>query len=190
MLKKLNCQKKLPIKPLLTGSNRTFFQLKGDTVESKKTLKKAFQLLNQLPHSKSKIQLHSYLLNYAGLIEWKKNNLGKALKYYSEGKALSNQINDIEQIVKFNNNISLIYSDVKEFDSAIKTSKETYLLLRKYGYLFDKDQFYLNKSNTSFNIANHYFNLYNRKVQRRIYLDSAEFYFKEAVSFSDDLFLK
>ncbi|MFC4815718.1 helix-turn-helix domain-containing protein [Flavobacterium sp. GCM10023249] len=187
--KKIELSEKTSHKTFAYGIKSYLFQLKGDTVESKKTLKKAFQLLNQLPHSKSKIQLHSYLLNYAGLIEWKKNNLGKALKYYSEGKALSNQINDIEQIVKFNNNISLIYSDVKEFDSAIKTSKETYLLLRKYGYLFDKDQFYLNKSNTSFNIANHYFNLYNRKVQRRIYLDSAEFYFKEAVSFSDDLFL-
>lgn len=143
------------------GIKGYIFQLKNDTLNSKKHLSIAYDLINTVPDSKEKSLTTSYLLNYDGLIEWKKNNLTSALKKYQEGKKISESINDIVQTVKFNANIGLVNKTIKNYDIAISTFKKSLQLVNQNFELFPKEEINSMISNIHLNISN----CYERKFQ-------------------------
>jgi hypothetical protein len=71
------------------GTKSYLYQLKGDPFKSKQAYRSAFQYLNKITDSKSKINLNAYLLNCGGLAEWNRGNLSNALNLYNQGKKLS-----------------------------------------------------------------------------------------------------
>lgn len=169
------------------GIKSYIYQLKDDETKSKEFYKKAFIYLDKTPESIEKIKHNAYLLAYGGLSEWKRGNRNTALELYLKGKEMSIQVNDIVQIIKFNNNISLIYFDIQNYKLAIKTSRESDLLVNKYEKLYTSEQFDNNKSNIYLNLGNYYLNYYwqdNAKTQR---LDAAGYFFQKAIIYSKKL---
>lgn len=162
------------------GIKSYLYQRRGDSISSKKYYKTAIDYLNKLKPSTEKTKLHAYLLNYKGLSEWKRGNLNAALEHYLKGKKLSVQVNDIIQIIKFNNNISLIYFDIQNYKLSIKTSRESDLLVNKYEKLYTTEQFENNKSNIYLNLGNSYW-LETYKTQK---FDSATYFFQKAIIYS------
>lgn len=169
------------------GLKSYLFQIKGDSVTSKKLYKKAFELLEKTPRGIERSKVNSYLLNYGGLAEWKKGNYSKALKYYQQGKAVSKSINDLMQMVKFNNNISVIHKEVGNYEYAIRAAKESDRLTDKIEYLYDDNQFDNSKTQINYNLGNFYENYYFFKPENFSSLDSAEYYYKKAILFSKNL---
>ena len=166
------------------GIKSYLFQLKGDSIKSKGYFKKSFTYLNQVPFSKDKLKLNAYLLNFGGLSEWKRGNLGKSLNLYYQGKKISEKANDIELIIKFNSNISNIYGETKNFELAIKTAKESDKELNKNQFYFAKDKFEQNKSNIYINLGVFYEHFYESNKSHKILLDSAEYYYKKSILYS------
>jgi AraC-like DNA-binding protein len=162
------------------GIKSYLYQRKDDSISSKKYYKIAIEYLNKLKPSTEKTKLHAYLLSYKGLAEWKRGNLNTALEYYLKGKKLSVQVNDIVQIIKFNNNISLIYFDIQNYKLSIKTSRESDLLVNKYEKLYTTEQLENNKSNIYLNLGNSYW-LETYKTKK---MDSAAYFFQKTIIYS------
>ncbi|WP_130734200.1 helix-turn-helix domain-containing protein [Flavobacterium sp. J27] len=165
------------------GIKGYIFQLKNDTLNSKKHLNSAYDLLKYIPDSKEKRMTTSYLLNYDGLIEWKKNNLTIALKKYQEGKKIAESINDIVQTVKFNANIGLINKNIKNYDIAITTFKKSLLLVNQNFEVFPKEEINSMISNIHLNISN----CYERKFQEKKdikKIDSALYHTQKALQYT------
>lgn len=169
------------------GIKSYVYQIDGDSISSKKYYKIAIEYLNKLKPSTEKTKLHAYLLNYKGLAEWKKGNLNYALELFQKGKKISAQINDIVQIIKFNNNISLIYGDIQNYKLAIKTSRESDFLTSKYEKLYSTEQYESNKSNIFLNLGNYYTDYYWSETTKTKRLDSAAYFFQKAIVFSKNL---
>lgn len=169
------------------GIKSYLFQLKGDSIRSKQLYKKSFTYLDKISPSNDKTKLNAYLLAYGGLAEWKRGHLSNALDLYLKGKRLSVQVNDTVQIIKFNNNISLINGDVQNYKLAISTSKESDLLIDKYEKLYTSEQYENNKSNNYLILGNYYSNYYWLDKSKKIRLDSAVFFFKKAIIYSKNL---
>ena len=169
------------------GLKSYLFQIKGDSVTSKKLYKQAFELLEKTPRGIERSKVNSYLLNYGGLAEWKKGNYSKALKYYQQGKAVSKSINDLMQMVKFNNNISVIHKEVGNYEYAIRAAKESDRLTDEFEYLYDEEQFDDSKAKINFNLGGFYESYYFFKPEKVTSLDSAEYYYKKAILFSKKL---
>ena len=169
------------------GIKSYLYQMKGDSIASKKYYKTSIDYLNKLKPSTDKIKLHAYLLNYKGLAEWKRGHLNSALELFLKGKKLSTEVNDIVQIIKFNNNISLIYGDIKNYKLAIKISRESDLLANKYENLYTVEQYQNNKSNIYLNIGNYYSNHYWLETSKTQRLDSAAYFFHKAIMYSENL---
>ena len=89
------------------------YQLKRDSIQSKKYYAEANNLLIQIPNGQERLKSQAFLLNCGGLSEWKRLNFGKALSLFLEGKKNSKKAGDLIQVVKFNNNIALINSEVR-----------------------------------------------------------------------------
>ena len=170
------------------GIQSYLHQLKKDTISSNISFKKALVYLDMIPVSTNKLKLESYLLNYAGLINWKRKNLKKALNYYIEGKTISIKINDIVQIVNFNTNIASVYSSAEKFELAIGIAKESDSLLNKNILLYEDEKFKQSKSTVNYKIGTFYEKLfYKNKAQLKL-LDSAEKYYKKVIIFSNNSF--
>jgi len=167
------------------GVGSYLYQLKGNTDKSEKMYLEALKHLNKVPESNDKIKLHAYLCNYRGLIYWKRSNYGKALGSYQEGVKLSSKINDVVQIVKFKANIALLNESVGNYQLSIKILRQNDTFLDKNESLYEKDQFQNAKSNTYTNLGNSYEGYYNKNREKRYLLDSAEFYYKKSLAYSD-----
>ena len=169
------------------GIKSYLFQLKGDSIKSKQLYKQAFTYLDKIPASNDKTKLNAYLLAYGGLAEWKRGHLSNALELYLKGKKLSTQANDIVQIIKFNTNISLINGDIRNYKLAIRTSKESDFLIDKYQNLYSQEQFENHKSNIFLGLGSFYFSYYWIDKSKTTRLDSASFFYKKAIIYSNNL---
>lgn len=167
------------------GIKSYLFQLKGDSVTSIQLYKKSFIYLDKVPNSIEKTKHHSYLLSYGGLAEWKRGHLSKAIEYYQQGQKMSRKVNDFMQVVKFNNNIAIVNKEIGNLKLSIQASKESDRITDKIEYLYDVDKFYQAKSQINLNLGNCYKDLFLFNQNRKIYLDSAIYYYNKTVIFSE-----
>jgi AraC-like DNA-binding protein len=162
------------------------YQLKGNIAKSKEKYLLAFEYLDKVPESRDKTQLKSYLYNYGGLIEWKRGNYSKALENYQTGIKLSTQLGDLIQIVKFKSNISLINESVGNYQLAIKNLKQLNSFIDQNESSFTKDLFHTLKSNNNLTLAGSYEGWYLKNKKQTYLLDSAAYYYRKTVSYSQD----
>lgn len=160
------------------------YQLKGDKATSDLKYALAIKYLKKMPESDEKIKLNSYINNYKGLTEWKRGNFSRALENYQEGIKLSSKIGDAIQIIKFKSNIALLNEEVGNYQLSIKILKQNDNFLDKNENLYDKDQFQNSKSNMYTNLGNSYEGYYMKNQTNRFLLDSAEYFYKRAITFS------
>lgn len=161
------------------------FQIKGDSTASKKNNAFAFNFLKKVPEGAEKVKLNTYLLNYQGLSEWKRNDLNKALQSYKQGKKLSQDIGDIIQVIKFDNNIASIYADAKNYRLAIGTAKESDRLTDLNVHLYEKVKYNQSKSTVSYKLGTFYDREFFTKEKNQVLLDSAIYYYKRTLVYSD-----
>ncbi|MEO6177888.1 MAG: helix-turn-helix domain-containing protein [Flavobacterium circumlabens] len=163
------------------------FQLKDHTAKSKEKYNQAFQYLDKMPESREKIQLKSYLYNYGGLIEAAKGNYSAALENYQKGMKISVQIEDIIQIVKFKSNIAFINDAIGNYQLAIKNLKQINDFIDKNESFYTKEQFHTIKSNNNLTLAGSYESWYMKNQNQTTLLDSAAYFYKKTVSYSQNL---
>jgi len=174
-------------KSFAVGIKSYLCQTKGDSIKSRQLYRLAFDFLDKVTAGNEKTKLSAYLLNYGGLSEWKRGNYSKALELYQQGKRLSVKANDLKQVVKFNNNISLINKEVGNYKLAIQAAKESDRLTDEIEYMYDSEQFVNSKTQINFNLGGFYEKCYFRNVKQTFILDSAEYYYKKAILFSRNL---
>jgi AraC-like DNA-binding protein len=172
-------------KSFSNGLKAYIFQLKNDSLNARTFLKKAYSFLEKTPNSKEKKFLNAYLLNYDGLIEWRKHNLNLALKKYQEGKMLSESVEDIIQVVKFNANIGLINKEIKNYDVAISTFQNSLVLINKNLNVCPKEELNSIISNIHLSISNCYENKFQEKTDLKK-IDSAIYHTQKALHYSRD----
>lgn len=168
------------------GIKSYLYQMKGDSIISKKYYKTSIDFLNKLKPSIEKTKLHSYILNFKGLSEWKRGNLNIAANAYQDGLKLSILANDKLQIIKFYSNLSFIYQDIGNFNLAIKTGRNADKYVEKIYLKLEENQFFNQRSNINLAIGNTYFKKFNQNKES-IGLDSAYFFYKKALTYSDGL---
>lgn len=168
------------------GIKSYLYQMNGDSINSKKNYKTSLTYLNKVKPSIEKTKLHSYLLNFKGLSEWKRGNLSLAGIAYQEGLKLSEKVNDELQIIKFYSNLSSIYQEIGNINLAIKTGKKADKYVEKIKLKLEENQFFYQKSNINLAIGNSYFKK-NKQTKVSIYLDSSYIFYKKALSYSDEL---
>ncbi len=164
----------------------SLLQMKGDVKQSQEKYKKAFFYLEKMPESRDKTQLKSYIYNYGGLSEWKRGNFSKALEIYQQGIKLSMQINDIKQIFKFKANIALINEGVGNYQLAIRNLKQLNDFIDQNESVFTKEQLLNYKSNVNTSLGSSYESYYMKNVSKKHLLDSAEFFYKRAINYSQN----
>ena len=169
------------------GIKSYLYQLKGDSIKSKQLYKQSFVYLDKVPASIEKTKHQSYLLAYGGLAEWKRGNFSNALELYLKGKKLSVQVDDIAQIIKFNTNISLINGNIQNYKLAISSARESELLLDQFKKSFTEEQYENNKSNIYLGLGNYYADYYWLDKSKTNKLDSAAFFYKKAIMYSNEL---
>lgn len=168
------------------GAMTQLFQIKGNTKLSKEKYSLALKYLEKVPESRDKIQLKSYIYNYGGLAEWKRGNFSAALDKYQQGMKLSVEIGDVIQIVKFRGNIALINEAVGNYQLAIKNLKQLNDFVDKNEGIFTKEDFLNRKSNINVNLGSSYENYFIKNSDKKFLLDSAEYYYKRAINYSQN----
>ncbi|WP_281231062.1 helix-turn-helix domain-containing protein [Flavobacterium gelatinilyticum] len=161
-------------------------ELKGDSKKSKEKYRQAFVYLDKVPESRDKTQLTSYLYNYGGLTEWKRGNFGKALENYQQGVKYSLQINDAVQVIKFKINIALVNEAVGNYQLAILNLREVSNFIDQNENAYTKEQYQNFKSNVSLSLAGSYESYFVKNETQKQLLDSAEYYYKRAITYSQN----
>lgn len=169
------------------GIKSYLYQKKGDSITSNNLYNKSLIYLNKTAASNEKTKLLAYLLNYKGLTEWKRGNFNKALVNFLEGKKLSTQANDIVQVIKFNYNLALVYGDIKKYNLAIKTSKDSDDLIEKNKKSYSTSDYNLNKSNVYYGLGNFYYYAFYQKSSNLSLIDSATYYYKKCLIYSNEI---
>lgn len=162
------------------------WQNKGKTELSKEKYKTALYYLDKIPDSQDKIQLESYVYNYGGLAEFDRRNFGAALEKFQEGIKLSEKVRDINQIVNFKANIVLANEVIGNYKIAIKNGKELDKFLHENKDLFDKESYLNKKSNINLSLGGSYEDYFKANQSKRFLLDSAEYYYKRTIDYSDN----
>ena len=168
------------------GALSYLVQLKGNSAQSKQKYKLALSYLDRMPETRDKKQLRSILYNYQGLSEWKRGNFSGAIESYQQGIKLSIEIGDIIQIVKFKNNIASINVAVGNYLLAIKDLRQLNDFVDKNERVYTKEQYLNNKSNINLILAGSYEVFYMKDVKKKTLLDSAEYFYKKTISYSQN----
>ncbi|QSW91042.1 AraC family transcriptional regulator [Flavobacterium endoglycinae] len=168
------------------GAMTQLFQIKGNTKLSKEKYTLALKYLEKVPDSRDKTQLKSYIYNYGGLADWKRGNFSAALEKYQQGMKLSLEIGDIIQIVKFKGNIALINEAVGNYQLAIKNLRQLNDFVDQNEGLFSKEDFLNRKSNINVSLGSSYENYFIKNLDKKILLDSAEYFYKRAINYSQN----
>lgn len=168
------------------GAGSYLYQLKNNRAKSDEWFAKALTYYNKLPESVQKTNLRAYLYNYRGLTEWKRRNFSNALSNYQEGIKLSIKTNNVIQTVKFKSNIALVNEAVENYELAVKNLRQNSDFLDKNESLYEKDQFQNSKSNIYTNLGNVYEGYYMKNRNKSVLLDSAEYYYKRAITYSQN----
>ncbi|AYN05536.1 helix-turn-helix domain-containing protein [Flavobacterium sp. 140616W15] len=173
-------------KGFASGAKAYLFQIKGDSVKSNQYYQQAFVFLGKLKQSKEKRILNSDLLNYGGLIDWRKNNLKAAFDKFEKGLNIAKKENDLIRMVKFYMNISLINIEVGNYKSAILSLKESNKITDKIKYSFSEEKFTNYKSNINFNLGRAFEKAYGKNYSNPKLLDSAKQYYTKAILYSNN----
>lgn len=168
------------------GAGSYLYQLKGNRAKCDEWYNKALSYYKKLPESVQKINLRAYLYNYRGLTEWKRKNFSNALSNYQEGIKLSIKTSDVIQTVKFKSNIALVNEEVGNYELAIKNLRQNSDFLDKNESLYEKDQFQNSKSNIYTNLGNVYEGYFIKDRKKKFLLDSAEYFYKRAITYSQN----
>ncbi|WP_264552644.1 helix-turn-helix domain-containing protein [Flavobacterium sp. N2038] len=168
------------------GAASYLYQLKGNVAKSDQSYKTALQYLDKMPPSSEKTKVAGYLYNYKGLIEWKRGNLGKALDNYQKGIKFSTEVNDVIQMVKFKSNIALINEEIGNYQLSIKNLRQNNDFINKNESVYTKEQFQNSKSNININLGTSYESYYMKNRDKMYLLDSAEYFYKKAVTYSEN----
>lgn len=168
------------------GAGSYLYQLKGNRSKCDEWYKKALEYYNKIPESVQKLNLRAYLYNYRGLTEWKRKNFSNALTNYQEGIKLSTKTTDVIQIVKFKSNIALVNEEVGNYALAIKNLRQNSDFLNKNEGLYESEQLQNSKSNIYTNLGNVYEGYFMKNRTKRFLLDSAEYFYKRAITYSQN----
>jgi AraC-like DNA-binding protein len=169
------------------GSLSFLLQVKNNTLKSKEKYLLAFKYLDKMPESRDKTLLKSYLYNYGGLIEYKRGNFSQALENYQQGMKLSIQLDDIIQIVKFRSNIAFVNEAVGNYQLAIKNLRQLDVVVDQNENLYTKEQFNTIKSNNNITLGGSYESSYMKNQNKKYLLDSAEYFYKKTLSYSQNI---
>ncbi len=161
-----------------------YFQLKGDTIFSNSLMKEANLLLRKQKNSIEKDKLLAHVYNLSGIIFKKRGKFSIALENYKRGKIISERIDDQKQLIKFNNNIASINSEIGNFTYSIESLKENNEIVDRIEYLYTKQEYLNTKSLINYSLANNFEKLY-LKDQDVKYLDSATNYLKKTLLYTD-----
>jgi len=168
------------------GIKSYLYQLKGDSISSKKLYKKSFLYLDKVPQSIEKAKHHSYLLAYGGLSETIRGNLSDALLKYEEGKKIAKGTKDILQEIKFSYNIASLYGKAGNYKLAIKEARNSDKIIDNYQFKISKEKYENNKSNINICLGSSYESLHNLNLDKES-LDSSKYFYSKAISFSSNL---
>ncbi|MDB0037971.1 hypothetical protein N9F08_01285, partial [bacterium] len=135
------------------GIKSYLYQLAGELELSDEQYELALGILQKLPDTKEKMRTHMVILNYWGLIQWKREKLSEALKAYEVGKKLALQLKDQKQLIKFLNNLSQLNVNTYNYKSALALSKTSDSLLGQNVELYSHDQYIRTKNKVHYNIA-------------------------------------
>ncbi len=172
-------------KAFAKGVKGYLYHLTNDSINSKKNYSASLILINKAPKGFERTKNLAYLYNYGGLSDMGRGNLSKALIKYQKGEILSNEVNDIVQIIKFNINIALVNGKIGNFKTAIKKSLKLAFLIEKNKNLYTIEQYNLNKSFTYLNLGNFYETKFeNENKKNPILLDSAFYFYEKTILFS------
>lgn len=174
-------------KAFANGSLAFSLQAKGKEKESKEKYKLAMACLSKIPASKDKMQLESYILNFAGMAEWKRGNFSEAIEYYQKGMKISIQIGDVPQIIKFKMNTSIINEAVGNYQLAIKNIRQLDIFIDKNENLFTKEDFLNKKSIINNYLASSYESYFMKNRAKKYLLDSAEYFYKKTITYSKNI---
>lgn len=166
------------------GAASYLYQMKGNAVKSHSSYKLALQYLDKIPESIEKTKLKGYIYNYKGLAEWRRGNLSKALDSYQKGIKFSLEVKDIIQIVKFKSNIALINEEVGNYQLSIKNLRENNDFIDENERVYPREQFQNSKSNINLDLGGSYEGYYMKNRSKKYLLDSAEYFYKKAVTYS------
>ena len=162
-------------------------QLKNNPQKAKEKYEEAFTYLDKMPESRDKTQLKAYLYNYGGLIEGARGNFSKALENYQTGMKFSIEVGDIIQIVKFKGNIASVNESIGNYQLAIKNLRQIDIFLDRNESSYNKEQFHNIKSNNNLSLGSSYEGWYVKNQTNMRLLDSAAYFYKKAVSYSQNL---
>lgn len=162
------------------------YQIKGNTAKSDENYKAAISHLDKMPASSEKTKLTGYVFNYRGLTEWKRGNLGKALDNYQKGIKFSTEVNDVIQMVKFKSNIALINEEIGNYELAIRNLRQNNDFINKNENVYSREQFQNSKSNINMDLGASYEGYYMKNRDKMYLLDSAEYFYKKAVTYSQN----
>jgi tetratricopeptide (TPR) repeat protein len=168
------------------GALSYLFQIQGKEKESKEKYALTLSYLKKIPDSKDKIQLSSYIYNFAGLTERKRNNFSAALENFQKAIKLSIQIDDIIQIVKIKANIALIHEAVGNYQLAIKNLKQLNKFVAENRNQYTEDDFSNRMSNINLGIGTSYEGYYMKNHSKMYLLDSAQYYYKKCIGYSEN----
>ena len=171
-------------KTFASGAKAYLYQLKDDSIKSKKYYEQAFRFLEKVKQSKEKRILNADLLNYGGLIDWRKNNLKAAFDKFEKGLNIAKKENDQIRMVKFYMNISLINIEVGNYKAAILSLKESNKITNQIKHSFSEEKFTNYKSNINFNLGRAFEKAYGGNYSNPKLLDSAEHYYTKAILYS------
>lgn len=181
---KIELSKDIVHQSFACGLKSYLYQLKTDTIKSNQYYNKALFLLAKSPESIEKAKTKSHLLNYGGLIDWKRKRLNKAIDKFIKGKKISEELNDTKQIIKFNKNIGLIYFEIGNYKSAIEITKQSDKIQDKIQNLYTDEQLNTNKREAYKNIGIYYERQFKNTSKNYFLLDSALYYYKKSIFFS------
>lgn len=167
------------------GIKSYLYQLEGEEELSDEQYELALQILQKLPDSKEKMRTHMVILNYWGLIQWKREDLTKAYKAFEEGRKLAIRLDDKKQLIKFLNNISRIQINAKNYKSALATLRTSDSLFTENADDYTQEQYARAKSQTAYNLALSY-EKYGGERGDLALVDSAIAYYKIAITYSDE----
>lgn len=162
------------------------FQLKNDTISSNNYLEFAKTLLKKEKTSFQKNKIETQLLNLSGLIDIKRAKYSDAITNFETGIIIAKKDNDVKQLIKFNNNISLIYIDINNIKKAIPPIRYNDSIIEEYKNLYSFNEFLSTKSLMTFNLGRNYLEYYF-KSNKKIHLDSSEYYFNKNLNYSKDV---
>jgi AraC-like DNA-binding protein len=166
------------------GLKSYLYQIEGDTKRADELYKRAFVLLDKSQQSNEKLRVHSVILNYGGLIGWKRKRYSEALTCFEKGRKISIKISDQIQLIKFSNNMSKLNIEAGNFVSAIRASKYSDRVSTKIRDTYSEEGFENVKSNVYFNLGYSYAHFGYQKADSAA-IDSAIYYYNKAIDFSD-----